>query len=129
MLSQGFNARLVTAGLMSGECDFCGNHSLECDCHINDRITEYKPEWGFHNLMVLAAFRYCMGRTSYIVGSCVDWLIAYWKEIDANTKKIILEETVESLNKGHAGDRCDVEQWKRLVDYGMDKYPRKTTPK
>jgi len=82
---------------------------------------EYKPEWGFHNLMVLAAFRYCLGRTSYIVGCCVDWLIKYWPEIDENTRKIILDETKRAIEKGDAGDRCDVTDWKRLVIYALDK--------
>lgn len=98
---------------ISGDCHKCGEHALECTCTV-----KYKPEWGYHNLMVLAAFRYCLGRQSYIVGSCVSWLIEYWEEIDPNTKKIILEETIDCLNKGLAGDNCDVEQWKKLVKHG-----------
>lgn len=82
---------------------------------------EFKPEWGFQNLMVLAAFRYCLGRRTYIVGSCVDWLIKYWQEIDAYTKIMIIQETEEALQKGVAGDSCDVDDWKALLDF--DKNP------
>lgn len=30
--------------------------------------------WGRSDLMATAAVRYCLGRCSYIVGDCVDWL-------------------------------------------------------
>ncbi len=65
--------------------------------------------------MVLAAFRYCLGRQSYIVSCCVDWLIDYWPEIDENTRYIIFDETMRAIEKGDAGDRCDVTEWKRLI--------------
>lgn len=81
----------------------------------------YKPEWGFHNLMVLAAFRYCLGRRTYIVSSCVDWLIQYWSEIDENTKKIITEEVYDALVDKNAGDSCDVEDWERLMKFTHSK--------
>lgn len=76
---------------------------------------KFKPEWGRHNIMVIAAFRYCLGRRTYIVSDCVDWLIAYWDEIDKNTKQIILEEIKEAFLKDHVGDECDAEDWKRVL--------------
>ena len=125
---------------MTGECDKCSEHPIDCACGYTQRKREkktkletlkelgllgginavYKPEWGFHNLMVLAAFRYCLGRRTYIVGSCVDWLIQYWDEIDQNTKRIILQETKECLDRKEAGDACDVVRWQQLVSHGMD---------
>lgn len=78
-------------------------------------MDKYKPEWGSYNLMVLAAFRYCLGRRTYIVGSCVDWLTQWWDEIDEHTKKMILEETQECLDREWAGDACDIEEWEKLL--------------
>lgn len=76
---------------------------------------EYKPEWGHHNLMVLAAFRYCLGRRTYMVSWCVEWLIMYWKEIDSHTKKMVVEEIKEAIEKHWAGDECDVDEWRKIL--------------
>jgi len=81
---------------------------------MNER---YRPEWGPYNLMVVAAFRYCLGRRTYIVGSCVEWLKCYWHEFDANSKIIIAREIKECLEKGWAGDECDVEDWESLLKF------------
>lgn len=108
---------------MSGECERCNEHPVDCLCDkvCDNHITCYKPEWGFHNLMVLAAFRYCLGRRTYIVSSCVDWLIKYWDAIDQNTKNIILKETQEAIEKEWAGDKCDERNWKQLMKHAIQK--------
>lgn len=80
---------------------------------------QFKPEWGFQNLMVVAAFRYCLGRRTYIVSACVDWLLKYWNEIDENTKKLILEETKTAIERGYAGDSCDIQCWEKLVTHSV----------
>ncbi len=100
---------------MSGECDTCKEHPLDCKCSnkINDII--YKPEWGYHNLMVIAAFRYCLGRRTYIVSSCVDWLVKYWDDIDPNTRSIIVEETKKAIDNGDSGDFFDTGSWQQLL--------------
>lgn len=75
----------------------------------------YKKEWGHHNFLVLCAFRYCLGRRTYIVSTCVDFLLANWDQLDNNTKTLILGETVDALDKGNAGDQCDIDCWNKLV--------------
>ena len=37
-------------------------------------------KYGRADLMAIAAVRYCLGRMSYIVGDCADWLIAEWPD-------------------------------------------------
>ncbi len=61
--------------------------------------TRYKPTtlseqgaWGWQDLMVLAAFRYCMGRTSYISSVCADWLVDKWPELPPRSKALIRTE-------------------------------------
>ncbi len=111
---------------MSGECILCGKHCMDCDCNklcdklCDDHIIQYKTEWGYHNLMVIAAFRYCLGRRTYIVSSCTDWLIYYWPKFDDNTKKIIVGEIQEALDKGYAGDQCDIQSWLKVLENAMD---------
>lgn len=80
----------------------------ECNIHT-------LQAWGMNDLMVTAAHRYCLGRRSYIVSECVDWLIKNWGLFHVETKKQIIVETKEAIERGFAGDDCDVEQWQRLI--------------
>jgi len=66
-------------------------------------------------LMVTAAHRYCLGRRSYIVGSCIDWIKIHWDEFTIHTKLILLRDTIEALHRNEAGDECDARGWKQLV--------------
>jgi hypothetical protein len=90
-----------------------------------------KPEltrvqaWGKHDLMVIAAFRYCLGRRTYIVGACVDWLVEVWPLLDEDTKALIkrdlerkfeaddLERKIDSSCKS-LGNDCDRQDWERV---------------
>ncbi len=78
-----------------------------------------------HDLMIVAALRYCLGRRSYIVRDCVDWLDAHWDAIPERTRAIIQRDIDEEFwrdNEARAsehgwrplGDDCDRAQWARL---------------
>ena len=59
--------------------------------------------WGRDQIMVIAAVRYCMGRSTYIVGDCAEWLIVQWPHFNEHTKAIIqrdLEEEFDPRGKG-----------------------------
>lgn len=74
--------------------------------------------------MAIAAFRYCCGRYSDIVGDCVDWLIEMWPYLASNTRDVIrrdLEADFQRDDEARAGDMfrplgadCDREQWERV---------------
>jgi hypothetical protein len=55
--------------------------------------------WGRADLMATAAFRYCLGRSSYIVGDCVDWLIANWGNFAPATRDLIRRELNEAIRE------------------------------
>lgn len=55
-------------------------------------------------LMSLAAFRYCIGRRSYIVGACIDWLYDTWEQFSDQTKLNIVRDTIESLMDNNADE-------------------------
>lgn len=106
---------------MSCECETCGEHIIDCCCkkHGNrNPHSKYRPEWGFHNLMVLAAFRYCLGRQSYIVSCCTEWLTQYWPVIDDDNKKLIDKEIREAIEGGWVGDQCDKQNWEKILQLG-----------
>jgi hypothetical protein len=74
-------------------------------------------------LMVMAAHRYCLGRRSYIVGACIEWLAAWWDGFDVNTKAVIVRDTVQALQDGLAGERMDYEAWRTFGQWAFAKLP------
>lgn len=49
--------------------------------------------------MATAAVRYCLGRSSYIVGDCVDWLIQQQHAIEPSALKIIVRDIREAMQR------------------------------
>ena len=81
--------------------------------------------WGHGALMATAAFRYCLGRKTYIVGECEKWLIENWQTFPEGVRICIrreLEEEIKRDDEARArgekykplGDDCDRESWMRV---------------
>ncbi len=70
-------------------------------------------------LMVMAAHRYCLGRQSYIVGSCQEWLRQWWHKSNDNTRKVIVRDTVEVLQDGIAGSEYDEQNWREFAEWAF----------
>jgi hypothetical protein len=81
--------------------------------------------FGRDDLMAIAAFRYCLGRMTYIVGDCADWLIEQWPNIGEKTQQIIRRELDAEFQKDDdqrdsgseyraLGHDCDRAQWERV---------------
>ena len=81
--------------------------------------------YGRDELMVIAAVRYCLGRMSYIVGDCADWLIIVWPELQESTRKTIQRDVeaeftkddyarLERLEHMPLGMDQDRAQWERV---------------
>lgn len=77
------------------------NHCLRRHDKMRRRTlhTSAGADYGRHNLMVLAAFRYCLGRRSYIVSDCVEWLIRIWPMLDFQSRELIRKELEEEFTK------------------------------
>ena len=84
-----------------------------------------EKNYGRHDLMAVAAVRYCIGRMSYIVGDCADWLIEVWPTISKSAHHLIkrdIEEAIIDDDNDRADGRehkrlgmdCDREQWERV---------------
>lgn len=72
-------------------------------------------------LMVMAAHRYCLGRQTYIVGACTEWLRANWDVFEPNTKRVMLRDTIEALQDGTAGGACDATNWTNFAEWAFEK--------
>jgi hypothetical protein len=55
-------------------------------------------------IMAMAAYKYCLGRQSYVGAVCVEWLRATWPQMEKNTQNAILSDTLELLVIRGTGD-------------------------
>ncbi len=65
--------------------------------------------------MIISAFRYSLGRRTYVVSECVDWLTENWQWVNESTKKIILREIKEAIDSNLCGDPCDCSDWREIL--------------
>jgi hypothetical protein len=77
------------------------------------------------HLLLISSQRYCIGRTSYIVGWWCESLIRAWPSVPENTKEILkrdLREAIEDDDRARAdgetylplGHKCDRKAWEAL---------------
>lgn len=100
-------------------------HPREIGLNIDFAVSALEAMAGHDHLMVIAATRYCIGRMSYIVGDCADWLIKIWPILNEKTKSIIqrdIEEEFRRDDEARADERpykplgmdCDRQQWEKV---------------
>lgn len=71
------------------------------------KITESMTD----QLMVMAAFRYCLGRMTYIVGVCNEWLRDIWPNLSEATQTVIFRDFIESYLDDRLGSAYDAKSW------------------
>lgn len=64
------------------------------------------PEW-----VLIATFRYALGRKSYIVNDTASLLIEYRNEIRPDWRKLIIKEIDDAIKSDCAGWECDIREW------------------
>jgi len=82
-----------------------------------EEATQNENPWGDGDIMVMAAVRYCLGRQSYIVGMCADWLIKWWPDIDESCKLTIKRDIEEAFKRD---DESRARKYKAYHPLGMD---------
>ena len=68
-------------------------------------------------LMATAAHRYCLGRRSYIVSACIEWIKDTWADFSEGTRDVMIRETGHALEHGEAGDGCDFRMWRAALNW------------
>lgn|GEM_PF-2216933 len=66
--------------------------------------------------MIFYGFRYCLGRATYAVNSCVDYLIANWQRITPDTQFLIQRDIQEAFRRNEYGMEMDRAQWQRVLE-------------
>ena len=75
-----------------------------------------EQQWGRDQLMAVAAVRYCLGRSTYIVKACADWIIFMWPEFTQSTQTLIQKDIDEAFKRD---DRAR-EEGSEYLPLGMD---------
>lgn len=68
------------------------------------------------NTIIFCAFRYSLGRMTYISSTMTELILKYWDNINRRTRYMMIEEIKEAIDKDRAGMMCDVDQWKRILE-------------
>ena len=75
-------------------------------------------------IMIMAAHRYCLGRHTYVVPACIDWLKKWWDKFEGNTKAVIVRDTIEELQDHTWGSPLydmDAKLWKHFAEWAYNK--------
>lgn len=65
-------------------------------------------------LIAISAFRYALGRKTYIPGHVVDWLLTNRSKLTRHDRDLIVREIDEADRLQQLGMDCDVATWSRL---------------
>ena len=77
-----------------------------------------KLETDLEQFVVVAAFRYALGRRSYAVSLIAHWLIKNWNEISINDQNLIKREIQEAIDGDCAGMEMDKAEWRNVLRCG-----------
>jgi hypothetical protein len=75
------------------------------------------------DLILICAFRYALGRRTYVVGTVADIIKRNWNKLRDSDKKLICKEILDHKKVfGNLGDSCDERDWMSIVDgYNLEK--------
>jgi hypothetical protein len=61
------------------------------------------------------AFRYALGRRTGAVDDVVVHLLKFWGKLTPYTRNQIKREIDQAIKEDRAGDKCDVQNWEKLL--------------
>ncbi len=68
------------------------------------------------DIVFVSAFRYCLGRQTYVVSTMVDEMIKNWSNTPTDRRKFFKKEIQEAIDKGYAGSELiDIPEWKKVL--------------
>jgi hypothetical protein len=69
----------------------------------------------FNEDTLFCAFRYALGRRSYITHNIADQLIKNWHLLHKNTQEQIVNEIAKAIENNRAGDNIDEQIWLQVI--------------
>jgi len=67
------------------------------------------------DIIFFSAFRYCLGRQTYVVGAMVEEMIRNWSHTPISRRELFKKEIREAITKGWAGHDMDVVEWNKIL--------------
>jgi hypothetical protein len=72
------------------------------------------------NIILFCAFRYALGRRTYVVDVVVDRILSRWDRLPEYDKQLYCSEILEYAEKfGNLGLECDAKNWGRILDKAL----------
>jgi hypothetical protein len=71
-------------------------------------------------LLVIGAFRYALGRMSYIVSETTEWMESNINNMSIPDRRLFIKEIEEAEKRGGLGMSCDEYRWLDLKQKLMD---------
>jgi hypothetical protein len=65
--------------------------------------------------MLICAFRYALGRRTYVTSTMSEHLRTYWACLPRAWQELVQREIREAIDSGCAGDNCDIQSWQTLL--------------
>lgn len=65
--------------------------------------------------LIISAFRYALGRKTYIVSEIVDIIINNWGTLTEHDRGLICHEIKEAIELDAAGMDMDVREWQKIL--------------
>lgn len=66
--------------------------------------------------LITGAFRYALGRKSYVVGATIDLIQKYEKCLSASTRELMKRDINRAIELDRAGMDIDVADWRSLLE-------------
>jgi len=69
------------------------------------------------DLLLLMAFRYALGRKTYVVSYIVNIILNNWDAIEPHRRSLIKDEITEHKKLwGDLGHNCDEREWNKILN-------------
>lgn len=67
-------------------------------------------------IALVCAFRYALGRRTYVTDSVANVIIKVWDELPRETQLLIRKEIINAINNNDAGMDIDVKCWEKILE-------------
>ncbi len=78
------------------------------------------PLFPVHEDTLVFAFRYALGRRTAAPSLVVAELKRQWPQITERTRQQIQRDIEDAIERGEAGDSCDLETWREVLALPSD---------
>ena len=66
--------------------------------------------------ILFCAFRYALGRQTYVVSDVSDTIIHQWDNLITKYQRLIQVEIKEAIADNRAGHQMDIDSWSRILE-------------